>query len=463
MPNSTPELEQRVARRRRRRRRRGAVRPDPAAPSPAGALDAAAGARAPRPRSGGTCVELLARNDTCERNLSFLGGGIWQHHVPAVCDEIVRRSEFLTPVWGTPSSDHGRNQAWFEFASQLGELVGMDFVGLARLQLGLRRGPRDPHGGADHRPRPACSFPRAISPERLAVIRTYCGCARARRHDRGRARRPRPRDRRPRPGRPRGEALGAHRGRALREPRRSSAAIEAERRRDRGDSRAATAPRRSSGSTRSRSACSRRRRDYGADIVVGTHPAARRAHVRAAAAPAASSPPATSRATRTSTRRCTSASPRRSPASTASGSPSSSRPRTASREEGNDWTGNSVYLWAVANAAYMALMGPEGFAELGRLIIARSHYAARRLAAIDGRRDRFPAGFFKEFVVGFDGTGKTVAEVNRGAPRARDLRRHGPLPRLPRARTERALLRHRGAHAGRPRPARRRASRRCVA
>ena len=58
--------------------------------------------------------------------------------------------------------------------------------------------------------------------------------------------------------------------------------------------------------------------------------------------------------------------------------------RTAAREEGNDWTGNSVYLWAVANAAYMALLGPEGFAELGRLIIARSHYAARRLAR--GRR-----------------------------------------------------------------------------
>ena len=69
-------------------------------------------------------VDMLGRNEHCERNLSFLGGGIWQHHVPAVCDEIVRRSEFLTPVWGTPSSDHGRNQAWFEFCSQLGDGVG---------------------------------------------------------------------------------------------------------------------------------------------------------------------------------------------------------------------------------------------------------------------------------------------------------------------------------------------------
>ena len=85
-------------------------------------------------------LDLLARNEACERNLSFLGGGIWQHHVPAICDEIVRRSEFLTPVWGTPSSDHGRNQAWFEFASQLGELIGMDFVGLPVYSWGCAEG-----------------------------------------------------------------------------------------------------------------------------------------------------------------------------------------------------------------------------------------------------------------------------------------------------------------------------------
>ena len=52
---------------------------------------------------------LLTKNKTCEENLSFLGGGCWQHYVPAVCDEIAGRSEFLTPLFGSPSSDHGRN------------------------------------------------------------------------------------------------------------------------------------------------------------------------------------------------------------------------------------------------------------------------------------------------------------------------------------------------------------------
>ncbi|MCB1993350.1 MAG: glycine dehydrogenase, partial [Geminicoccaceae bacterium] len=67
-------------------------------------------------------VGLLARNQTCEANLSFLGAGCWQHHVPAACEEVVRRRELLTSVFGSPASDHGRNQAWFEFTSQLGEL-----------------------------------------------------------------------------------------------------------------------------------------------------------------------------------------------------------------------------------------------------------------------------------------------------------------------------------------------------
>ena len=85
-----------------------------------------------------------------------------------------------------------------------------------------------------------------------------------------------------------------------------------------------------------------------------------------------------------------------------------------SRERGKDWTGNSVYLWTVANAAYMALLGPQGFADLGELILQQSHYAARRLDELPGVEVSFPAGFFKEFVVRFDGTGKTVAEINEG-------------------------------------------------
>jgi glycine dehydrogenase subunit 1 len=83
------------------------------------------------------------------------------------------------------------------------------------------------------------------------------------------------------------------------------------------------------------------------------------------------------------------------------------------REEGNDWTGNSTYLWAIAAATYMSLLGPRGLEEVGSLILQRSHYAASLLDAIPGVRVVWPSGFFKELVVSFADTGLTVAEVNR--------------------------------------------------
>ena len=52
-----------------------------------------------------------------------------------------------------------------------------------------------------------------------------------------------------------------------------------------------------------------------------------------------------------------------------------------SRENGNDWTGNSVYLWTVVNAVYLALLGPVGFRELGDTLLAGSHHAAARCPA----------------------------------------------------------------------------------
>jgi glycine dehydrogenase subunit 1 len=85
------------------------------------------------------------------------------------------------------------------------------------------------------------------------------------------------------------------------------------------------------------------------------------------------------------------------------------------REGAKDWYGNnSVRLWSVANAVYMSLLGPQGFAEVGESIVRRGHYAAKRTGAIPGVEIRSGGAFFKEFVVDFGGTGKTVAEINAG-------------------------------------------------
>jgi hypothetical protein len=71
------------------------------------------------------------------------------------------------------------------------------------------------------------------------------------------------------------------------------------------------------------------------------------------------------------------------------------------------------YLWAVVNAVYMALLGPAGFAELGHTIASNSAYAARQLAGVPGVSVRW-SGFFKELVVDFSATGRSVAEINAG-------------------------------------------------
>jgi glycine dehydrogenase subunit 1 len=71
---------------------------------------------------------LMNRNRSTRETLSFLGAGCYQHQVPAVCDEINSRGEFLTAYAGDPYEDHGRFQALFEYESMVAELLNMDVV-----------------------------------------------------------------------------------------------------------------------------------------------------------------------------------------------------------------------------------------------------------------------------------------------------------------------------------------------
>ena len=74
---------------------------------------------------------MLKKNITCGEYTNFLGAGCYNHYVPAVCDEINSRSEFLTAYAGDVYTDHGKAQAIFEFTSLMSELVDMDVVTLA--------------------------------------------------------------------------------------------------------------------------------------------------------------------------------------------------------------------------------------------------------------------------------------------------------------------------------------------
>ncbi len=91
---------------------------------------------------------------------------------------------------------------------------------------------------------------------------------------------------------------------------------------------------------------------------------------------------------------------------------SSIEPRTALGEKGNEFTGTSTGIWAITVAVYLSLMGPKGMAETGRTIMQMSQYAAKQLSKVRGVKLKFRSPFFKEFVINFDRTGKTVARIN---------------------------------------------------
>jgi glycine dehydrogenase subunit 1 len=72
-------------------------------------------------------AELAARNVDTSRELSFLGGGIYDHYVPAVVDTVLQRGEFLTAYTPyQPEMSQGVLQAIFEYQTAICELTGMD-------------------------------------------------------------------------------------------------------------------------------------------------------------------------------------------------------------------------------------------------------------------------------------------------------------------------------------------------
>ncbi len=118
-------------------------------------------------------MQILAKNQTCQENLSFLGGDCWQHHVPAICDEVNRRSEFLTAYAGEPYEDHGRFQSLFEYASMMGELLEMDVVNVPTYDWGQAASTAIRMAGRITS-RNEILIAKSISPDRLKIISNYC-------------------------------------------------------------------------------------------------------------------------------------------------------------------------------------------------------------------------------------------------------------------------------------------------
>ncbi|WP_199534062.1 aminomethyl-transferring glycine dehydrogenase subunit GcvPA [Romboutsia weinsteinii] len=117
--------------------------------------------------------KLLKKNVTCEDNLNFLGYGCYQHYIPAVCDEVNTRSEFLTAYGGEPYNDFGRFQSLFEYESLVGELVDMDVVSVPTFDLSQAASTAVRMASRINERKEAL-VPRTIHKERFLVMKNYC-------------------------------------------------------------------------------------------------------------------------------------------------------------------------------------------------------------------------------------------------------------------------------------------------
>ncbi|WKZ32718.1 MAG: aminomethyl-transferring glycine dehydrogenase subunit GcvPA [Thermodesulfobacteriota bacterium] len=75
----------------------------------------------------GHLKQLGSRNSTVEDYSSFLGGGAYNHYIPAIVDSLISRSEFYTSYTPyQPELSQGTLQAIFEYQTLVCQLTGMD-------------------------------------------------------------------------------------------------------------------------------------------------------------------------------------------------------------------------------------------------------------------------------------------------------------------------------------------------
>ena len=349
---------------------------------------------------------LLAKNQSARDVLSFLGAGCAQHYVPAVCDEVNSRGEFLTAYAGEPYEDHGRFQALFEYESLMGELLEMDVVnvpvydGFQATATALRMAGRIT--GRD-----IALLAATVMPDKLSKIRDYL--------------------------RPDmqvelvafDESTGLMDLNALKQQINSrTAAIFIENPAYLGfletqvEEIGRIAHENASlfvvgvdpislGAISPPAA-------YGGDIVcgdiqsLGIHMNYGGGHAGFIASrdeekfvmefPSRLFGVATTRVE----------------GEYGFGDVAYERTSFAVREEGKEWVGTAAALWGITAGVYLALLGPHGMQELGHGIMQRTRYAMKKLMQISGVEIRFPTTpHFKEFVVDFSRTGKTVQQINQ--------------------------------------------------
>ena len=349
--------------------------------------------------------KILSKNQTCEENIRFLGGGCWQHYVPAICDEINQRSEFLTAYAGEPYEDHGRFQALFEYESLMAELLDMDVVNVPTYDWCQAASTSLRMAGRITR-RNEILLSDTVSPDRFMAINNYCRPVlrlRLVKHC-------------PKTGlmdlddlklkisvntagiyfeNPSYLGFIEHQGKAISDIAHEEGAL----------SIVGVDPI-SLGVMMPPS-------NYKADIVcgdiqgLGIHMNYGGGHggfiaTRDEEKFVMEYPSRLFGITKTSVE-----------GEYGFGDVAYERTSFAVREEGKEFIGTCAALWGITAGVYLSLMGPRGMQELGKVIMQKSQYAIKKLSEIKGiKAPLFDSPHFKEFIVDFNDTGMAVKDIN---------------------------------------------------
>ncbi len=350
--------------------------------------------------------KILSKNKTSQEFISFLGGGCWHHYVPAICDEINQRSEFLTAYAGEPYEDHGRFQALFEYESLMAELVDMDVVNVPTYDwcqatsTSLRMAERITQRGE-------VLIADTIGPDRLSAIRNYCEpvikvtlvkhCPETGWVDRNDLK---------------AKISKNIAGVYFENPSflgfiESQGQVVSDIAHENGALCIVGVDPISLGVLVPPS-------HYGADIACGdVQPLGVHMNFGGALGGFIATrdeerfvmeyPSRLFGITKTSVE-----------GEYGFGDVAYDRTSFGVRERGKEFVGTAAALWGITAAIYLSLLGPEGMKDLGRHVLQKSQYAMKRLSETKRVKvPRFASAHFKEFVVDFNGTRTSVSQINR--------------------------------------------------
>lgn len=116
---------------------------------------------------------ILNKNQSTDDAISFLGAGCAKHYVPAVCDEVNSRMEFLTGYAGEPYNDLGRFQTLFEYESLMAELLDTEVVSVPTFDWS-QAAATAVRMSARYTGRTKALITGTINPDRFAIMKNYC-------------------------------------------------------------------------------------------------------------------------------------------------------------------------------------------------------------------------------------------------------------------------------------------------